>query len=120
MADIEVEVAVVVEVGPCGGSGPITIAPQSGGGGGVFKAALAGVVIEGVGPPARDKKVGSAVVIVVTDGDPVAVPAGQLGESGRHGRIVKAAVAAVAKEPVPEDGRSRRRRKLSSLDGIDI
>ena len=82
MADIEVEVAIVVEVGPCRGRWPVAIAPQSGSGGGVFEAARAQVVIEGIRPPAGDEEVGTAVVIVVADGDTVAVAAGELGQPG--------------------------------------
>ena len=106
MADIEVEVAVVVEVGPCRGGRPVAIAPQSGSRGGVLEAAVAQVVIEGIGPPAGDEEVGTAVVIVVADGDAVAVAAGEARPGRSGGHVLEPAVAAVAEEPVAEGCRA--------------
>ena len=120
MADIKVEVSIIVEVGPCRGGGPVAIAPESGRGGRVLEAAPAQVVIKGIRPPAGDEQIGTTVVIEVADGDTLAVTAGEPGQSGRVGHVYEAAVAPVAEESVVERSRTRRRRKLSPLNGVDV
>ena len=102
VADIEVEVAVIVEVGPCRRCRPIAIAAEPRAGRHVLEPALSEVVIKGVGPPSGDEEVGPAVVVEVAHGDPVAVAPGQRGQAGRDGRVLEPAVAAIAEEAVTE------------------
>ena len=120
MADIKVEVAVVVEVGPCGGSWPVAVAGESCGRGRVFEASAAPVVEKGVRAPAGDEEVGAAVVIIVADGNAVAVTAGERGQTGLLGHVVEVSVAAVAEEPVAEWSRPGRRGKFPPLNGKDV
>ena len=105
VADIEVEVAVVVQVGPGRRRRPVAVAAEPGTRGDVLEAAVAEVVVEGIGPPSGDEEVGAAVVVVVADGDPVPVAAGQRGQAGRGGGVLEPAVAAVAEEAVAEGQR---------------
>ena len=93
MAHVKVEVPVVVEIGPCRRSRPITIAAELGRNGHVFEPALAAVVVEGVGTPSRDEEIRPAVIIVVPHGDSVAVSTGQLGQAGGDRRVFESAVA---------------------------
>ena len=78
VADIEVQIAIVVQVGPGCRRGPIPVAAQAGARGDVLEAAVAQVVIKGIGPPSRDEKVGAAVVVKVAHGDPEPVAALEL------------------------------------------
>ena len=107
VADVEVEVAVVVQVGPGRRGRPVAVAAQPRTRRDVLEPALAEVVVEGIGPPSGDEQVGAAVVVVVADGDPVAVAAGQRGQAGRGGDVLEPAVAAVAEEAVAEGAGSR-------------
>ena len=86
VADVEVEVAVAVEVGERGGRRPVPVAPEAGPCGRVLERAVAPVVVEGVGVPAGDEEVGAAVVVVVADGDAVAVASGHGLDPRRPGR----------------------------------
>ena len=120
VADIEVEVAVVVEVGPCRRCRPVAIAAKPAHGGHVLEAAVSEVVIEGVGPPAGDEEVGPAVVVEVADGDAVAIAAGQRGQAGRDGDVLEPPVAAVAEEAVAERKTGRAEGETAPLNGVDV
>ena len=73
VADVEVEIAVVVEVGERGGGRPVAIAGQAGLLGHVLEPAIAPVAEQGIGAPAREEEVGPAVVVEVGHRDPMAV-----------------------------------------------
>ena len=75
MADVEVEVAVVVQVGEGGRCRPVAIAAQAGPVGDVLERPVPAVAIEGVRSPAGDEEVGMAVVVEVADGHAVSVTA---------------------------------------------
>ena len=100
VADIEIEVAVVVQVGPRRRGRPVAVAAEPRTRGGVLEATMAEVVVKGIGPPSRDEQIRAAVIVVVADGDPVPITAGQRGQAGRGGGVLEPAVAAVAEEAV--------------------
>ena len=120
VADIEVEVAVVVEVGPGRRRGPVAVAPEPRLRRGVLEPAPAQIAIQGIGPPSGDEEVGPAVVVVVAHGDAVAVAAGQRGQAGGRGDVLEAAVAAIAEEAVAERWRAAARWEGASLEGVDV
>ena len=93
VADIEIEVAVIVEVGPGRRCGPVAVAPEPRLRCGVLEPASAQIAIQGVRPPSGDEEVGPAVVIVVAHGDAVAVAARQGGQAGDRGDVLESAVA---------------------------
>ena len=105
MTDIEVKVAVPVEVGPCRRGRPVAVAAQARAGRDVSNRPVSQVVIEGVGAPAGDEDIGPAIVVVIAHGDPVPVTSGQFGQAGRRGGVLEPAVAAIAEEAVTEGGR---------------
>ena len=74
VADVQVEVAVAIQVGERRRSRPVAIAGKPGLLGDVFKSPVALVAIEGIAAPARHEEVGPSVVVDITDRDPVAVP----------------------------------------------
>ncbi len=76
MGDVEIEVAVAVEVGEDGRGRPVAFAPEPGEVGCVLEGAVPAVAVKRVRPPAGDEQVGISVVVDVADGDPVTVPAG--------------------------------------------
>ena len=101
MADVEVEVAVAVEVGEGRRGRPVAVAAQARVGSVTSsKRAVAPVAVEGVGPPAGDEQVGVAVVVVVADGDAVAVAPGQPAMPDALGDVLERAVAPVAEQAV--------------------
>ena len=68
VADVEVEVAVAVEVGECRRGGPVAVAAQAPSLGDVLEGAIAPVAVEGIATPACDEEVGSSVVVDVANG----------------------------------------------------
>ncbi len=121
VADVEIEVAVVVQVGPGRRGRPVAVAAEPRTRRDVLEPAVAEVVVEGVGPPSGDEQVGPAVVVVVAHGDPVPVAAGQRGQAGRGGGVLEPAVAAVAEEAVTEGERGAvRRGERSPLNGVNV
>ena len=70
MADVEVEVAVVVQVGKRRRGGVVARAGQAGALGDVLEGAIAAVAVERVGLQPGHEQVGVAVVIVVAHGTP--------------------------------------------------
>ena len=120
VADIEVEVAVVVEVGPGRRGRPVAVAAEPGLRGGVLEPAVAVVVIEGVGPPAGDEEVGAAVVVVVAHGDAVAVAAGQRGQAGRGGRRPRTGRRRGCGRGGRRTAEGPARGERSPLDGVDV
>ena len=120
MADVQVEVAVAVEVGERGGGRPVAVAAEAGGVRGVLEGAVAAVAVKGVGPPAGDEQVGVAVVVDVADGDAVAISAGEGGDPGGFGGVLEGAVAAIVEEAVAVGGPARAGRERASLGGVDV
>ncbi len=111
MADVEVEVAVAVEVGERGRGRPIPVAAQARREWWRPRSGRLPVAIERIGPPAGDKEVGPAVVVVVADSYAMAVAAGKRGDPGALRDIFKRAVAAIAEQAVaviPGSGRRER------------
>ena len=102
MADIEVEVAVVVEIGKRRGCGSVASSGQSRTRGDVLEGSIAAIVVKRVGLQAGYKQVGMPVIIVVAHRYSLAVtpPPGDRRDSGLLGHVVENAVAAVAKETV--------------------
>ena len=128
MADVQVEVAVVVEIGEGRRGGLVAGAGQAGARGDVLEGPVAAIAVERVGLQAGDEQVGMPVVVVIAHGDAQAVtpPPGDRGDSGFLGHVLEGAVAAVAKEPV---ARSPSRRagatasppaEVSALDAVHI
>ena len=104
MADVEVQVAVVVQVGEGRRGRPVAVAPQAGRGRHVLERAVAPVMIEGIRPPAGDEQVGAAVVIVVAHRHAVAIPLGRAGQPRGLGDVLEGAVPAIPKEAVAPRG----------------
>ena len=119
MADVQVEVAVAVEVGPGRRCRPVAIAAQAGLRGHVLERSVAPVAEQGVRPPPRDEQVGMAVVVVVADGDAVAVASRESVQPGTLGDILERPVAAVAEQAVAA-WRMLGGRERPALDGIDV
>src|SRR5262249_11230907 len=126
MADVEVEVAIVVEVGKCGRGRPVAVAPQAGRDRRVLEGPIAAAAIKRVGPPAGDDQFGIAVVGVVAHGSPVAVAARKACDAGTRPDVLEGAVAAVAEQAVAmgpsgwDPGRVPIGRELPALGAIDI
>src|SRR6185437_15720153 len=100
VADVEVEVAVVVEVGEGGRRRPVAVAAQPGARRDIPERAIALVAIERVGAPAGDEEVRVAIVVDVADGDAVAVAAGHPADPGGLRDVLERAIAPVAEEAV--------------------
>ena len=77
VANVEVKVAVTVQVSHRRRRGPIPVTTQSGAGRHVLEGSVALVAVKGIRPPARDEQVGAAVAVDVADRDAMAVPAGK-------------------------------------------
>ena len=124
MTDIEIEVPVAVEVGPRGRGGPIPVATQPGRLRGVLEGAVAPVVEQGIGPPSGDEHVGSAIVVVVGDGHPVTVSAGQCREPRPFRDILEGAVAQVAEQAIAVGDlgltTAHRGRERPPLEAVDV
>ena len=120
MADVEVEVAVVIEVREGGRSRPGAGASQAPSFGDVLEGAVALVAVEGVSIPSGDEQVGVAVVVDVADGDPVPIAGRQGLESGEPRGVLEGAVALVAEEAVAPGGPAGVRRKGPTLDHVNV
>ena len=81
MADVEIQVAVAVQVGEGRRGRPVAIAAQSGLARHVLEPPVPFVAIECVRMPARDKQVRPAIVVVVTDRDSVTVARRERGDA---------------------------------------
>ena len=84
MADVEVEVAVAIQIGERRRSRPVAISCKPSLLGDVFKRPVSSVAIEGVLPPAGHEEVGPAVVVDITHGDPVPVSTCDRADAGAH------------------------------------
>src|ERR1017187_7170019 len=96
VANIQVEITVGVEIGEDGRSRPVAVAIQPRLPGYVVEAAFPRVAIECIGPPAGDEEVGPAVVVVIADGDSVAVTAGKRRNTGAFGDVFESTVSPVS------------------------
>src|SRR5262249_50637766 len=106
MADIQVEVAIVVQVGE-GSRGRIgATARQPRAVRRIFERPVAPLALQRVGLQAGDEEVGVAVVIVIPHGyaQSVASTPGDRGDLRAFGRVGERTVAAVAEEPVATSG----------------
>ena len=100
VTDIQVEVAVIVNIGKRRRGRPVAVATKSRGRGHVFERRIASVVIKGVRAPAGHKEVGMSVVVVISYGNTVPVPSWKRLDF-RPGRvIIKSAIAPVPKQPI--------------------
>src|SRR5262249_52764373 len=104
VADVEVEVAVAVQVGERGRGRPIPVATPARRVGHVPERAVTLVAIEGVGAPAGDEEVGTAVVVIIADRNAVPVARREVRDAGRGGGIREGAVAPVSEEAVAAAG----------------
>ena len=111
VADVEVEVAVAVEIGEGRRGRPVAIAAQSGALGGVLERAVAPVVKQGIRPEAGDEQVGAAVVVVVAHRHAEAVAAADPRRSRGGRRVLERAVAPVAEQAVAAGARTDRGRR---------
>ena len=120
MADVKVEVAVVVQVGEGGRGGPVAIAAEAGAIGDILEGPVASVAVKGVRSPAGDEEVGTAVVVEVADGHAMAVTSLHPGDAGPFGGVFKCAVAAVAEQPVAGRRSAGIGRESTALDDVDV
>src|SRR4051794_15734636 len=117
---VEVEVAIAVQIREGGRGGPVPVASQARRVSHLAKRPITFVVIKGVGAPSCDEQVGMPVVVVIGDGDPMAIAAREPIDAGGGGGILKRAVPAVAKEPVAIVAGTRIRREDAPLDDVDV
>jgi hypothetical protein len=101
MADVEVEVAVAVQVGQCRRAGPIAPAAQPTRIRRVLEGAVAAVPVEGIRSPTSDEHVGVAVPVDVAHGHAVPVSGGKSADPRAVGHVLKGAVAAIVKQAIP-------------------
>ncbi len=120
MADVEIEVAVAVEVGKRRRGRPVAVAAQARAGRHVLERAVSLVAIKGIRPPAGDEEVGPAVVVVVADGDSVAVAPAHRGDARPGGHVLERAVAPVAEQPVAVFRGLVWRRERPPLHDVDV
>ena len=120
VADVEVEVAVVVQIGERGRGGPVAIAPETGAIRDILERPVPSVAVKGVRPPAGDEEVGTAVVVEVADGDPVAVASLHPGDAGPFGGVFERAIAAVAEQAVAGRRPAGIGGKRTPLDDVDV
>ena len=76
MTDVEVKVAIAVEISECRRRGPIPVTAQAGHRGDVVEGSVAIVAEKGIRPPSRDEQVRAAVAVDVAHRDSMAVSAG--------------------------------------------
>ena len=120
VADVQVEVAVAVEVGERRRRRPAAVSAQPPTGRHVLECAVATVSVQRVRPEAGDEEIGSSVVVHVADGGAVPVAAGHGGETRARGHVFKGAVALVAEQPVAVVGRVGPEGEGSALHGVDV
>ena len=100
MTDIEVEVAIAVEVGPSRRGGPVAVAAQAGAGSRILERSVATIVQKSVRLPTGDEQVGMAVVVVVADRDAVSISPRKPVQSGPLADILECSVATVPEQAV--------------------
>ena len=122
MADIQVEVAVVVQVGEGGRGRPVAVPSQAGRDRHVLERAVAPVAIQGVRPPSGDEQIGMAVVVVVADRHAVAVSLGHLRQARGSGHILERPIAAISEQAVAKapTGPIRPGWEGTTLEHIDV
>ena len=121
VADVEVEVAVVVQVGERRRRRPVAVPRQAGSVRDVFECAVASVSVKGVRPPPRQEQIGVAVVI---DSRRRRLR----GRSLRSWRSIPLRIDTSSNVPSPRFRKSRspvrllarRRRESAALDGVDV
>ena len=127
VANVEVEVAVVVEVGKRRRGRMVAAARQARALRDVLEGSIALVAVERIGHEPADEEIGPAVVVVVPHGHAMAVSLTPRdpGDAGFLGDVFKCAVAPVPKEPIA-GGRwcgsraAGRVGERSSLHAIDV
>ena len=97
LANVEVEIAVAVEIGEDGRRGPAAIASQARFLGQIFECAVATIVVEGVGVPASHEQVRLTVVVEIADGHAMPVASGEAVKSRPHGHVFEMSLAEIAK-----------------------
>ncbi len=101
MADVQVKVAVAVEVAEGGRGRPVAVPAQPVALGGVLERPVPPVAIQGIAAPSGHEQVGMAVVVDVPHGDAVAVAPGKAGEARGRGGVLEGPVPPVAEQAVP-------------------
>ena len=81
MTNIEVEITVVIQVGKCGGGGPVAITAQAGTLGDVFEGSVTTIAVQDIAPPSCEEQIAMAVVVDVGDRNAMAVTTGQAGDA---------------------------------------
>ncbi len=120
VADVEVEVAVVVQVGEGGRCRPVSAATQTDGFGDVLEGAVLTVPVEGIPAPAGHEEVRSAVVVEVAHGDTMPIAPCQGGDAGFFRDVLEGAVAAVPEQAVAAFGGCLSGGERAALDGVDV
>ncbi len=83
MADVEIKVAIAVEIGEGRRRGPVAIAAEARLAGDVLEPAVTPVAVKCVGTPAGHEQVGPAVIVEVARGHAVAITAREAGDARR-------------------------------------
>ena len=106
VADVQIEVPVVIEVGEGGRGGPIAVARQTRPLRDVLESPVPSIAIQGIGSPPGHEEIGMAVVVVIADRHALAVALGHPPDSRGVGHVLERAVAAVAEQAVAPGGLS--------------
>ena len=120
VADVQVEVAVVVEVGEGRRRRPVAVAGQTRSLRDVLESPVPAIAIQGIGSPPGHEEVGVAVVVVVADRHAVAVALGHAADPRGVRHVFERAVAAVAEQAVAPGWLSRIGGESAPLHEIDI
>ncbi len=120
MANIKVEIAVVVEIGEGRRGRPVAITGKTGLLGDVFERAVAAVAIKRIRPKACDEQVGMAVVVIISHGDAVSIPARHGGDARCFGHVLERAVTSIAEEMIARLRPAAIGRKRPALHAIHI
>src|SRR6202034_2854575 len=93
VANVEVEVAVVVEIGERGRGWPVAIAPETRTIRDVLEGSITMIPVKSIRSPAGNEEVGVPVVVEVADGHPVAVASFHLSDPRLFRGILEGAIA---------------------------
>ena len=120
MANIEIEIAVIIKIGESRGRRPVSVSAETRGCGAIFKGPVASVAVECVRTPTSDEQVWVAVMIIISHGNTVPVATRHAGDSGLDADILECAVSSITEEPVQRARGRGRWRKCPALNAVDI
>ena len=106
MADVQVEVAIIIEVGEGGRGRPIAVARQTHPLRDILESPVPSIAIQGIGSPPGHEEIGVAVVVVIADRHALAVALGHPADSRGVRHVFERPVAAVAEQAVAPGGLS--------------